>query len=37
MKRFIVFLWRDRAEWPYFGCWVGDAEVLEKHAEGAGK
>ena len=26
---FFVFLWRDGAEWPYFGCWVGDAGVLE--------
>lgn len=29
---FFVFLWRDGADWPYLGCWVGDAEVLEEFA-----
>ncbi len=27
---FFVFLWRDGAEWPYFGAWIGDAGSLEK-------
>jgi hypothetical protein len=27
---FFVFLWRNGAEWPYFGCWVGDGGALEK-------
>ena len=27
---FFVFLWRDGAEWPYFGSWVGDASAMEK-------
>ncbi|MCW1886249.1 hypothetical protein OKA04_16040 [Luteolibacter flavescens] len=26
---FFVFLWRDGAEWPYFGTWVGDATALQ--------
>ena len=26
---FFVFLWRDEAEWPYFGSWVGDATAME--------
>ena len=26
---FFVFLWRDGAEWPYFGSWVGDASSME--------
>lgn len=25
---FFVFLWRDQAEWPYFGAWIGDASAL---------
>ena len=27
---FFAFLWRDGAEWPYFGSWVGDASAMEK-------
>ncbi len=27
---FFVFLWKDGAEWPYFGTWVGDASAMEK-------
>lgn len=27
---FFVFLWKDGAEWPYFGSWIGNASVLEK-------
>ncbi len=26
---FFVFLWREGAEWPYFGAWIGDATALE--------
>jgi len=26
---FFVFLWRDGAEWPYFGTWVGDTSAME--------
>lgn len=26
---FFVFLWRNGAEWPYFGTWVGDTTALE--------
>ncbi|RYD48846.1 MAG: hypothetical protein EOP85_02755 [Verrucomicrobiaceae bacterium] len=29
-RPFFVFLWKDEAEWPYFGCWIGDASVLRK-------
>lgn len=29
-RPFFVFLWKDGAEWPYFGSWIGDASVLEK-------
>lgn len=28
-RPFFVFLWRDEAEWPYFGAWVGDATTLK--------
>jgi hypothetical protein len=28
-RPFFVFLWRDRAEWPYFGAWIGDESALE--------
>ena len=28
-RPFFVFLWRRGAEWPYFGAWVGNAEVME--------
>ncbi len=27
-RPFFVFLWRDKAEWPYFGAWVGDASAM---------
>jgi len=26
---FFVFLWRDGAEWPYFGTWVGDTAAMK--------
>ena len=26
---FFVFLWRDGAEWPYFGSWVGDTSAMK--------
>lgn len=26
---FFVFLWREGAEWPYFGAWVGDASAMK--------
>ena len=29
-RPFFAFLWRDGAEWPYFGVWVGDDSALEK-------
>lgn len=29
-RPFFVFLWKDEAEWPYFGSWIGNASVLEK-------
>ena len=28
-RPFFVFLWRDKAEWPYFGAWIGDASTLK--------
>jgi hypothetical protein len=28
-RPFFVFLWRDKAEWPYLGVWVGDVSALE--------
>ncbi|MES2438833.1 MAG: hypothetical protein V4584_07195 [Verrucomicrobiota bacterium] len=28
-RPFFVFLWRDQAEWPYFGAWIGDESALE--------
>lgn len=28
-RPFFVFLWRDQAEWPYFGAWIGDKSALE--------
>jgi hypothetical protein len=24
-RPFFVCLWREQAEWPYFGAWIGDA------------
>ncbi len=29
-RPFFVFLWRDQAEWPYFGAWIGDSSALEE-------
>lgn len=28
-RPFFIFLWRDDAEWPYFGAWIGDASTLK--------
>lgn len=28
-RPFFVFLWRDKAEWPYFGAWMGNSEAME--------
>lgn len=28
-RPFFVFLWRDKAEWPYFGAWIGDSSALK--------
>ena len=28
-RPFFVFLWRDQAEWPYFGAWIGDDSALQ--------
>lgn len=28
-RPFFVFLWRDNAEWPYFGAWMGDSSALK--------
>ena len=27
-RPFFIFLWRDKAEWPYFGAWIGDSSAL---------
>ncbi len=27
-RPFFVFLWREEAEWPYFGAWIGDTSAL---------
>ena len=27
---FFVFLWRDKADWPYLGLWVGDDSALQR-------
>lgn len=27
-KPFFVFLWREGADWPYFGAWLGDASSM---------
>ncbi len=29
-RPFFAFLWRDGAEWPYFGVWNGNDTALEK-------
>jgi hypothetical protein len=28
-RPFFVFLWRDGAEWPYFGAWIGDTSAMK--------
>ncbi|HSP43195.1 MAG TPA: hypothetical protein VLO11_10020 [Luteolibacter sp.] len=28
-RPFFVFLWREQAEWPYLGLWIGNAAALE--------
>lgn len=28
-RPFFVFLWRDGAEWPYFGAWIGNDSAME--------
>jgi len=28
-RPFFIFLWRDKAEWPYFGAWIGNASALK--------
>lgn len=28
-RPFFVFLWRDKAEWPYFGAWIGDESAMD--------
>jgi hypothetical protein len=32
-RPFFVFLWRDGAEWPYFGAWVGNGAPMEEFKE----
>ena len=32
-RPFFVFLWRDGAEWPYFGAWVGDSAAMVEFEE----
>ncbi|MDX1681374.1 MAG: hypothetical protein R3242_11670, partial [Akkermansiaceae bacterium] len=27
-KPFFVFLWREKADWPYLGVWIGDTSAL---------
>lgn len=29
-RPFFVFLWREGADWPYFGAWIGDAAAMER-------
>ncbi len=29
-RPFFVFLWRDGAEWPYFGAWIGNGAPMEE-------
>lgn len=31
-RPFFVFLWRDGADWPYFGAWIGDDSAMEPPA-----
>ncbi len=28
-RPFFIFLWRDKAEWPYFGAWIGDDSAMD--------
>jgi hypothetical protein len=28
-RPFFLFLWRDQAEWPYFGAWIGDDSAMQ--------
>ncbi len=30
-RPFFVFLWRDGAEWPYFGAWIGNDASMEPY------
>jgi len=32
-RPFFVFLWRDGAEWPYFGAWIGNGTPMEAYKE----
>ena len=32
-RPFFVFLWRDGAEWPYFGAWIGNDISMEKYQD----
>lgn len=32
-RPFFVFLWRDGAEWPYFGAWIGDSAGMTEFGE----
>ena len=32
-RPFFVFLWRDGAEWPYFGMWVGNGAPMDEFKE----
>lgn len=29
-RPFFVFLWRDGADWPYFGAWIGDDSAMNR-------
>ena len=33
LPEFFVFLWRDGAEWPYFGAWIGNGTPMEEFKE----
>lgn len=33
-RPFFVFLWRDGAEWPYFGAWIGNDAAMRKFTPG---
>ena len=32
-RPFFVFLWREGAEWPYFGAWIGNSAPMEEYHE----